>query len=278
MLQSPIRRCNTTFLHTRRLEAHMQSSFLRPHTPVKSDISQHGNAAQMQNHDEASLISWSSFGSKRSLPNSLASLARVALVCALLALVSPDALFPVVPVLGAKVVSLARLCLLLLINLDKPLVVELLVLALVAPLGDPFAARLVVNQLAVALLVLDTLLGGKALPLGLLLGLGDGLLAGQRCGGRREDEVDALGGRLDLAGREELVDEGLGGIAGGGGKRLFVDSLDGVGVVGEQVAQVKGEGRGLVDGNGPGDCQQAAGRVLGTRTDRRPVAVESASD
>ena len=232
----------------------------------------------MQNNHQASLISWSRSGSNRSLPSSLASLARVALVCALLALVPPDALLAVVPALSSEVVGLARLGLLLLVNLDKPLVVELLVLALVAPLGDPFAARLVVNQLAVALLVLDTLLGGKALPLGLLLGLRNGLLAGQRRRGCREDEVDTLGGRLDLTGREELVDEGLGGIAGGGGKRLFVDGLDGVGVVGEQVAQVKGEGRGLVDGNGPGDCQQSAGGVLGTITDRRPVAVESARD
>lgn len=62
--------------------------------------------------------------------------------------------------------------------------------------------------------------------------------------------MHALGGRLDLAGGEQLVDEGLCGIASGGGKSLFV-CLGGnrVRVIGEQIAQVEGEGCWLVDGD-----------------------------
>ena len=62
--------------------------------------------------------------------------------------------------------------------------------------------------------------------------------------------MDTLRGRLDFAGREELVDKGLCGIARSGGKSLFVClGGDGVRVVGEQVAQVECEGSGLVDGD-----------------------------
>jgi hypothetical protein len=148
----------------------------------------------------------------------------------------------------------ARL-LLLLIHLNKPVVLALLVLALVAPLGDPLACRLIVDQLAVALLVLDALLGGKALPLGRLLGGGDGLLAGQRRGGYGQDKVDAFRVGLDLAGGEQLVYEGLRGVAGGCGEDFFRGrGGDGIGVVGEEIAEVECEGGGLVDGDGPGTC------------------------
>jgi hypothetical protein len=147
--------------------------------------------------------------------------------------------------------SLSSLSLLLLVNFDQPGALGVLVLALVTPLGDPVASRLVVNLVAVALLVFDTLLGGKALPLGLLLGLGDRLLTWKGHLGRGENEVNALGGGLDLAGGEQLVDESLCGIASSGGQSLFV-CLGGnrVRVVGEQVAQVECEGGGLVDGDG----------------------------
>ena len=148
------------------------------------------------------------------------------------------------------IVCFSSLLFLLLIDLNKPGVFGVLVLALVAPLGYPVAGRLVVNLVAVALLVLDTLLGGKALPLGRFLGLGNGLLAGQRKLWRREDEVDTLGGRLDFTGGKQLVDEGLRGITSSGGESLFVGlGGDGVGVVGKQVAQVECERRGLVDGD-----------------------------
>lgn len=60
--------------------------------------------------------------------------------------------------------------------------------------------------------------------------------------------MHAVRGRLDLAGGEKLVDEGLCGIASGGGQSLFVGlGRDRVGVVGEQVSQVECEGSGFVD-------------------------------
>lgn len=62
--------------------------------------------------------------------------------------------------------------------------------------------------------------------------------------------MDTLRGRLDFACREELVDESLCGITRSGGENLFVClGRDGVGVVGEQVAQVECEGSGLVNGD-----------------------------
>lgn len=111
---------------------------------------------------------------------------------------------------------LTRLLLLLLVDLDKPLVLAFLVLALVSPLGDPFARRFVIDELGVALLVLNTLLLGEELPFGGGLLGGDGLLAGQRRRGLWEDQVHAFGGGFELAGGQELVDEGLGGVAGVG--------------------------------------------------------------
>jgi hypothetical protein len=67
--------------------------------------------------------------------------------------------------------------------------------------------------------------------------------------------VHAFRAGLDLAGREQLVYEGLGGVAGGGAQDLFVCvGGDGVWVVGEQVAEVECEGSGLFDGNRPGVC------------------------
>ena len=50
-----------------------------------------------------------------------------------------------------------------------------------------------------------------------------------------------------MAGGEQLVYEGLGGVAGGGGEDLFGGVCgEWVGVVGEEVAEVEGEGRGRV--------------------------------
>jgi hypothetical protein len=171
-------------------------------------------------------------------------------VCPLLPLIPPHAVLALSPAVRTRIVRLARLLLLLLVDLDKPVVLAVLVLALVAPLGDPLALRVVVDQVTVALLVLDALLGGKALPLGGLLGGGDGLLAGKSGGRRGQNEVHALRVGFDLASREQLVDQGLRGVAGGCGEGCFVGGDgNGVGVVGEEVAEVECEGRGLVDGN-----------------------------
>jgi hypothetical protein len=189
------------------------------------------------------------------LPLSLPILAARTIVIPLLPLIPPNPVLALPPAIRARIVRLARLGLLLLIHLDQPVVLAVLVLALVAPLGDPFAARLIVHQLAVALLVLDALLGGKALPFGRLFGGGDGLFARQGHAGGREDEVHAFRVGFDLACGEELVDEGLGGVARGCGEGGFVRGRgDGVGVVGEKVAEVEGEGCGLVYGDGPGRC------------------------
>jgi len=103
---------------------------------------------------------------------------RLAVVCALLPLVPPDPLFALPPAVGALIMGLGRLLLLLLVNLDQPLIITVLVLSLVTPLGNPLALFVIVDQFAVALLILDALLGSKALPLGRLLGGGYGLFAG----------------------------------------------------------------------------------------------------
>lgn len=199
---------------------------------------------------------------------------------ALLPLIPPRPIFALLPTIRPRIVRLARLLLLLLVDLDKPVVLAVLVLALVAPLGHPLAGRFFVDHLAVALLVLDALLGGEALPFSGLLGCGDGLLAGQWGRGRGEDEVHALAVGLDLAGGEQLVYEGLCGVAGGGGENLFRGSGGhGIGVVGEEVAQVEGEGRGLVDGDGAGACQCGGGGGAVRETSYSlPDMVESASD
>lgn len=60
--------------------------------------------------------------------------------------------------------------------------------------------------------------------------------------------MDALGGGLDFARGEQLVDESLGGIAGGSGEGgLIGGGGDGIGVVCEEVAEIKGKRRGLID-------------------------------
>ena len=155
---------------------------------------------------------------------------------------------------------LARRALLLLVNLDQPVILTILVLALVAPLGNPLALGLVVDQVAVALLLLDALLGGKLFPFGGLLGGGNRLLTRERCGWRGKDQMYAFRGGLYLAGRQELVDECLGGIAGCGFKRFFVGAGgNGVGVICEQVSQVKCKRCGLVDGNRSSSGEQIVG-------------------
>ena len=144
---------------------------------------------------------------------------------------------------------------LLLVNLNQPVILAILVLALVTVLGHPLARSLVEDQLSIALLVLDALLGGKLLPLGLGLFLGHALLAGQVGGRCRQAEGDAgaVVGFCDGACGEELVDEGLGAVAGGVFDVGFLNlAHDGkrIGVVAEEVAQVEGVGNGLVDGDG----------------------------
>lgn len=75
-------------------------------------------------------------------------------------------------------------------------------------------------------------------------------------GARRKREEDAvLGRRGDLAGGEELVQERLGAVAGGG-FQCIVQRLGGgqderVGVQREKVAEVEGVWRWLRDGDGP---------------------------
>ena len=65
--------------------------------------------------------------------------------------------------------------------------------------------------------------------------------------------MDAFRVGLDLACGEKLVYESLCGVAGGCGEGFFVGGGgDGVWVVGEEVAEVEGEGCGLVDGDGSG--------------------------
>jgi hypothetical protein len=176
-------------------------------------------------------------------------------VVALLPLVPLHPVLALSPAVRPRVVRLARLLLLLLVDLDQPVVLAVLVLALVAPLGHPFASRFVVHQLAVALLVLDALLRGEELPLGLLFRSGQLLLAGKGRGWAGQDEVDAFRVGLDLACGEKLVYEGLRCVAGGCAERLFIRGFDGVGVVGEEVAEIECEGCGLVHGNGPVACQ-----------------------
>jgi hypothetical protein len=189
----------------------------------------------------------------------LLSFGSIALVGALLPFVPPNLFLPRSPAVRPRVVGLSGLVLLLVVDLDKPLVLALLVLALVAPSGNPLTGRLVVNQLGLVVVVLgDALLLREELPLGGRLLGGDGLFAGQRGGARRKHEVHAIGRGLDVASAEQLVDEDLGGIAGVGSKGVFVGVAgDGVGVVRKQVAQVERVGRGLVDGDwpAPGQCQ-----------------------
>lgn len=95
--------------------------------------------------------------------------------------------------------------------------------------------------------------------------------------------MHTIRGGLDLAGGKQLVDESLRGITSGGGEGLFVCfGGDGVGVVGEQVAQVEGEGGGLVDGDRTtGVVSKAHANVRGEGrfgTHSRLVAVESATE
>jgi hypothetical protein len=66
--------------------------------------------------------------------------------------------------------------------------------------------------------------------------------------------MDAFRVGLDLACGEELIHEGLRCVAGCGAQCVFIRGFDGVGVVGEEVAEIECEGRGLVHGDGPGAC------------------------
>lgn len=114
-----------------------------------------------------------------------------ALVCAHSPLVALDTLDSLLSSLLSGVVFAAVLSCLFVVDFDQPVVLAVLVLALVAVLGDPFASGLVVDELAVALLVLDALLLGELLPLGHGLLFGDGLLARQLGGRSGQTEGDA---------------------------------------------------------------------------------------
>lgn len=182
-------------------------------------------------------------------------LCGVPLVFPHLPLVAFDPLDALPPSIGPDAGALFPRGLLLRVNLDQPVVLALLVQALVTPLALPLARLLVVGQVAALLpgLCLDALLGGEALPLGRRLGLGHGFLAGQAGGGRGQRQEDAVAGGLERAGGEELVDERLGAVAGDLGEGLVDGGAvedDGVGVLGEEVAEVEGVGRGLVDDDG----------------------------
>lgn len=187
----------------------------------------------------------------------LAHLVRsIPLVFPHLPLIALDLLHALSPPISPNAGALFPRSLLLGIHLDQPVVLALLVQALVSPLALPLARLLIVRQVAALLprLGLDALLGGEALPLGRRLGLGHGLLARQAGGGRGQRQQDAVAGGLQRAGGEELVDERLGAVAGEFGEGLVdgggVGEDDGVGVLGEEVAEVEGVGRGLVDDDG----------------------------
>lgn len=178
-----------------------------------------------------------------------------ALVCALPPLIALDTLDSLLSSLLSGIMLAAVLSRLLLINFNQPIVLTILVLALVTILGHPLARSLVEDQFAIALLILDALLGGKLLPLGLGLLLGHALLARQvgGRGGQAEGDAGAVVGFCDGAGGEELVDKSLSAIASGVLDVGFLDlghGREGVGVVAEKVAQVEGVGNGLVDSDG----------------------------
>lgn len=158
-------------------------------------------------------------------------------------------------------ISLSLLLPLLLINLNKPLILVVLVLALVTPARHPLARSLVVDKLLAALLVLaggtgllaelaDTLLAGEQLPFRGGLGDGKGLVAREVDVRRWQGEKYTVrDGSLNLAGCQELVEEDLDAIPGRGFQRvvqfLVRGELQRVGVVDEQVAQVECVGSGL---------------------------------
>lgn len=172
-----------------------------------------------------------------------------------LALVALDSLFALPSTVSPDGGAFLALPLGLHVNLDDPVVLALLVHGLVAPLALPLAALLIVDEVLALLarLGLDALLGGKALPLGRGFGLGHRLLAGEAGAGLGQREEDAVGGGGEWAGGEELVDEGLGAVAGELGEGLFkrcVVQLDRVGVLGHEVAEIEGVGRRLLDCDG----------------------------
>lgn len=106
-----------------------------------------------------------------------------ALVCAHPPLIALDTLHSLLSSLLSGIVLTTILSALLLVNLDQPVVLAILVLALVTVLGQPFARGFVVDHLAIALLVLDALLLCEFLPFGHGLVGGDGLFAGKVGGG-----------------------------------------------------------------------------------------------
>lgn len=161
--------------------------------------------------------------------------------------------------------SILLLLPILLINLHQPIII-ILVLPLVPPSGHPLALLLIVHQLLAPLLIrkrsaglrvvlADALLACEQLPFRGWFGRGQGLVPGERGGGRWEGEQHALlRGGGDGAGGYELVEEGLHAVAGGGFEGgvegLVAGEFEGVWVVGEQVAQVEGVGGWLGDGDG----------------------------
>lgn len=73
--------------------------------------------------------------------------------------------------------------------------------------------------------------------------------------------MHAIGGRLDVAGREQLIDKSLGGVAGVRFKVFFRRVTgDGVGVVGEEVSEVEGVGSWTVYANFTREISVGEGR------------------
>lgn len=167
-------------------------------------------------------------------------------------LVALNALLSLSASISPHACALLSLPLLFHVDLDDPVVFALLVQGLVSPLALPFAALLIVGQVAALLagLGLDALLGGEALPLGRWLGLRYGLLSRETSTWLGEREEDAVLGGVKGAGGEELVDEGLGAVAGKLGEGLLqivAIEVHRVGVLGEEVAEIEGVRRRLFD-------------------------------
>lgn len=165
-------------------------------------------------------------------------------------LVPLDSLFPFPPPISSNASSLFAVLLNILINLHKPVTLALLVQSLVTPLPLPLSGLLVKRQVLALLsgLGLDTLLGSEPLPLRRRLGFGHWLLTRKPCRWRWQRQQDTVGCGFERAGAEKLVDQRLGAIAGDFSERLFnvgAVQCDGIGVLGEKVAQIKRIGRWL---------------------------------
>lgn len=155
---------------------------------------------------------------------------RPLLIRALLTLIALDALLTLSTRHTADrrslSISFRFLLPLLLIDLNKPLVLVVLVLALVSPAREPLAGRLVVLQLLAALLVVagstgllaelaNALLAREQLPFRGRLRGRQGLVPREVDVGGGEGQENTVGhGGFDFAGCQELVEKNLHAIAG----------------------------------------------------------------